>query len=120
VNYHIRLKGRLLSYSNGDFSASQRSPDVYLEDKETADKAVATGHFCYVEDADVVEIAEKSCLDAEQISSMKYGDVKILAADMGIDTSKIKKKAELVAAIVAEKVDYSDTDSEEVPDGIFA
>jgi hypothetical protein len=43
-------------------------------------------------------------LAREGLEDMKVEDLKKLAADMGIDTAQLKKKAELIAAICAEEV----------------
>ena len=49
--YHLKLcKG--LSYSNGKVTATRKEPDVYLEDKATADAAVASGFFKLIEATD--------------------------------------------------------------------
>lgn len=50
MSYHLKLaKG--LSYC-GIVTATKAKPDVYVDDKAIADKAVATGYFKLVEDGD--------------------------------------------------------------------
>lgn len=48
MSYHIKLK-KALSYS-GIVKATKDKPDVYVDDKETADKAIASGYFELVAD----------------------------------------------------------------------
>ena len=56
----------------------------------------------------------KGHLDAEDLESWDYNDLKKLAADMGIEV-KGKKKDDYIAAIAAEEVEIS-TDDELPPD----
>lgn len=94
--YHLKLvKG--LSYC-GIVSATKKKPDVFVNDKTVADLAVATGYFVLVEGAEAGEGAEEK---AEDLKDMEYNDLKKLAADLGIDTKVVKKKADLIAAIEA-------------------
>lgn len=113
--YHIRL-AKALSYS-GIVSATKKNPDVFVEDKATADAAVATGYFVHVEERPSTAPITGH-LDKGQLDGMKLADLKKLAEDMGIDTKGLKSKADFVAAIAAEKVeaggivDPDDTDPE--------
>lgn len=98
--YHLRLI-KALSYT-GLVSATQKNPDTFTEDKAIADDAVASGYFTLIED----EAEEaKYHLDKAQLDEMKFDDLKKLAADMGIDITGIKKKADLVDAIAAVEVE---------------
>lgn len=103
--YHLRLiKG--LSYT-GVVTATQRKPDVFVEDKATADKAVATGYFKLLESKEATAQpapAQAAHLDTAQLEEMKVDDLKKLAADMGIDTTGFKRKADYVEAIAAAEV----------------
>lgn len=103
--YHIRL-AKALSYS-GIVSATKKNPDVFVEDKATADAAVATGYFVHVEERPSTAHITGH-LDKGQLDSMKLADLKKLAEDMGIDTKGLKSKADLVAAIAAEEVEAGD------------
>ncbi|MCX4265954.1 MAG: hypothetical protein OSJ64_03955 [Firmicutes bacterium] len=94
--YHLRLiKG--LSYA-GVVKATRKSPDVFMEDKATADKAVASGYF------ELLEIDEPSAvpkpLDTASLEAMKGEELKKLAADLGVDVQGLKTKAEYITAIV--------------------
>ena len=61
-------------------------------------------------DSDCVEIT--GTLDPEGLKDWKMDDLKKLAADMGIDTTNLKKKAALIDAICTVEVGIPD---EEVP-----
>lgn len=100
--YHIRL-AKALSYS-GIVSATKKNPDVFVEDKATADAAVATGYFVHVEERPSTAPITGH-LDKGQLDGMKLADLKKLAEDMGIDTKSLKSKADFVAAIAAEEVE---------------
>ena len=106
--YHLKLcKG--LSYSNGKVTATRQRPDVYVDDKATADTAVASGYFRLL--GGVEEQATgggtppelTGQLDPVQLSKMKVEELKRLAADMGVDVSGLNK-AEIVKALAAEEV----------------
>lgn len=57
-------------------------------------------------------------LDAEQLKELTIDKLKALAADMGVDVSKCKKKDEYIAAIVAVEVEIDDEDEgdDDLPD----
>lgn len=94
--YHLKLvKG--LSYC-GIVRATKEKPDVFVNDKAIADKVVATGYFVLAEGEAAYEGAEEK---AEDLKDMEYNGLKKLAADLGIDTKVVKKKADLIAAIEA-------------------
>lgn len=101
--FHLKLiKG--LSYT-GVVEATKKKPDVFTEDKAIADKAVASGYFKLVGEENPVQPTPQTAhLDKGQLEEMKFDDLKKLAADMGIDTAGLKKKADLVEAIAAEEV----------------
>lgn len=102
--YHLRLI-KALSYT-GLVSATQKNPDTFTEDKAIADGAVASGYFTLIKDKAEEEQQEaKYHLNKAQLDEMKFDDLKKLAADMGIDITGIKKKADLVDAIAAVEVE---------------
>ena len=102
--YHLRLI-KALSYT-GLVSATQKNPDTFTEDKAIADGAVASGYFALIEgEAEEEQQEAKYHLDKAQLDEMKFDDLKKLAADMGIDITGIKKKADLVDAIAAVEVE---------------
>ncbi|MCC8066395.1 MAG: hypothetical protein LIO94_04755 [Clostridiales bacterium] len=91
--YHLKLiKG--MSYTVGNLSASKRKPDLYVEDKEQADKLVKTGFFTVVG-----ETAEQNAsleenegeLEADTSEESESGETPLIAELQG------KNKADLVA-----------------------
>lgn len=104
--YHLRLT-RALSYS-GVVEATQKKPDVYVEDQATADKAVATGYFQLIEGSGELfsDGAGEAAghLDEAALAKMKFDELKRLAADMGVDTKGLKSKDDYAKAIAAVKV----------------
>ena len=122
MSYHLRLC-KSLSYK-GIVSATKKQPDVFVEDKATAEAAVATGYFVLVEDEQEQAAQPEAAAhpDKEQLESMKFDDLKKLAEDMGIDTKGLEKKTELVEAISAvevipgeeeNEVDYGEDEQEQ-------
>lgn len=108
MQYHIRLcKAR--SYT-GIVSATAKNPDVYVDDKGVADAAIATGYFELIPSKGHAA-PTTGTLDAEQLSAMTTDNLRQLAADMGIDTAGLKRKADIIAAIIAVEV----TPGEETP-----
>lgn len=102
--YHIRLcKG--LSYY-GVVSATRKEPDVFVENKATADAAVASGYFQLMDGGEEGAGGGQTItghLDRGQLEEMKMDDLKRLAEDMGIETKGLKK-AQLIEAIAGEEV----------------
>lgn len=113
MRYHLKLI-KALSYC-GVVTATRQHPDIFVEDKATADAAVATGYFKLLAAEKTAEEtpAQTAHLDPEQFEEMKVDDLKQLAADMGVDTKGFKKKADYVAAIAAvEVIPGPETDEE--------
>lgn len=79
--YHLRLI-KSLSYT-GVVEATSKNPDVFTEDKATADAAVATGYFKLMEDDGAAAPAPEQTahLSKAQLEEMKFDDLKSLAAD---------------------------------------
>lgn len=103
--YHIRLcKG--LSYY-GVVKATRKEPDVFVEDKATADAAVASGYFRLIDGGQTIT----GHLDRGQLEEMKADDLKRLAEDMGIETKGLKK-AQLIDAIVREEITVGEEDGD--------
>lgn len=100
MKYHLKLS-KALSYC-GVVTATHQHPDVIVEDKATADAAVATGYFKLLAAEETP--AQTAHLDPAQLEEMKVDDLKQLAADMRVDTTGFKKKADYVAAIAAAEV----------------
>lgn len=103
--YHLKLI-KSLSYT-GVVTATKKNPDVFVEDKATADTAVATGYFKLLEEVEATPgktAATVGHLDEAELLEMKFDDLKRLAADMGVDTKGLKSKADYSKAIAAVEV----------------
>lgn len=99
MSYHIRLK-KSLSYT-GVVSASKAKPDVYVEDKATADEAVATGFFEYVgETEDLTKDDEEKT--GKLLEEMTVTELETFAAYKGISLKGISKKVDILTKIKAE------------------
>lgn len=107
MGYHLRLtKG--LSYA-GVVSATKSKPDVFTDDKATADAAVSSGYFALLDgNAPDAELPAEGHLDKAQLKTMTVDNLKKLAAAMELDVSKCKNKEDYVNAISAVEVDFAD------------
>lgn len=63
---------------------------------------------------------EDAHLDPDQLSEMKFDELKQLAEDMGIDTKGMRSKASLIDAIVAVEVTVDEEDDGEQPPDLTA
>lgn len=110
--YHLKLCKGLSYYGmGGAVKATRQEPDVYTEDKATADTAVASGFFTLVGEVDAPWPPAGEVLghlDPEQLESMTVPDLKKLAADMGVDLKGLTVKADIIAAIAAVEVSAPD------------
>lgn len=105
--YHLRLT-KALSYT-GIVEATKDKPDVYVEYKATADAAVASGYFKLVEEEPGSNPTEEpglvpGHLDEDQLNTMNVAELKKLAAEMEVDLSGRRSKADIIAAIIAQEV----------------
>lgn len=112
MRYHLRLC-KALSYT-GVVSATKKQPDVYVDDKATAEAAVATGYFNLVErlEDEKHHTSETGHIDKAQLEEMKLEALKKLAADMKIDDTGFKKKIDYIEAISAVEVIPGDAENE--------
>lgn len=98
-------------------------------DEAEARRLVALGVAAIVHEADEAPVASGSTvesgaesgaeahLDAEQLQEMTVAQLKELAAELGIETAKLRKKDDLIAAIVAVPVEPGEEISEDdLPD----
>ncbi len=58
---------------------------------------------------------ESAHLDSEQLKELTNDKLRELARDMGVDTAKLKTKAQLIEAITAEDVTPGDEDEDDAP-----
>lgn len=114
--------------SNGVNRHALKTPEngAFECSDEQADRLVRLGVAVYVEDVKQqddtdtkqdgeTESTMKAHLDAEELESWDYNELKKLAAELGVEPAG-KKKADYIAAIVAEEVEVSVDDDELPPD----
>lgn len=98
--FHLRLiKAR--SYT-GVVKATAENPDVYTDDKQTADYAVGTGYFSLVdtEETSTTETpGTEHSLNTEAIKDMTVDELKKVAKEMGIAKTSNMKRDDLIEAI---------------------
>lgn len=96
--YHLRLK-KGMSYT-GVVHATKKNPDVYVEDKQTADAAVASGYFTLLNmTVPSGATAVEGYLEKEQLESMTVEELKRFASTYGVDVSACRVKADYVKVI---------------------
>lgn len=107
--YHLKLM-KALSFT-GIVTATKKNPDVFLEDKATADAAVATGYFKLIEEAEEPpeggeeEEPGEGGGDKEpgkKLEEMTVLELETFAAYKGISLKGISKKADIIAKLKAE------------------
>ena len=107
--YHLKLV-KALSFT-GIVTATKKNPDVFVEDKATADAAVATGYFKLIEEAEEpTEGGEdkepgEGGVDKEpgkKLEEMTVPELETFAAYKGISLKGISKKADIIAKLKAE------------------
>lgn len=109
MSYRIKLiKG--MSYTGNGIQATKKNPEITVEDKATAEKAVASGFFKLIEetteqetgDEDGQEYDEAQAIEEEiAVENLSLAQLKDIAAQMGISKSGLKTKADYIAAIEA-------------------
>lgn len=123
----IKSGGCGVKYTDGNgverYALKTPKDGAFLCEIEQAKRLVALGVAEYVADEkcdtetkEGVGVAETGHLDAEQLESMDFNDLKKLAKDMGV-TPAGKKKADYIAALVAVEVEAGEeVDGDELPD----
>lgn len=118
--YHLKLT-RALSYS-GVVTASQKKPDVFVEDKAIADKAIATGYFKLVESSVELEPGtgsesgpevgkEPEPVPGKALEEMTMTELETYAAYHNVSLKGIRSKAAAVAKI-KETLEPEETENE--------
>lgn len=102
--YHIRL-AKALSYS-GIVSATKKNPDLFVEDKATADAAVATGYFIIIDQQDGSHSEQapegqdsNDTPDYEALAKQTKAELTKYAQEHGISIEGCKTKADILQAI---------------------
>ncbi len=99
MSYHLKLI-KALSYC-GVVTATSQRPDVVVEDKATADAAVATGYFKLVEAEETPEeTGEKE--PGKKLEEMTVPELETYAAYKGVSLKGISKKADIIEKLKEE------------------
>ena len=107
--YHLKLM-KAISYC-GVVEATKKNPDVFVEDKATADAAVATGYFKLIEEAEEPTEGGEETEPGEgrgdkepgkKLEEMTVPELETFAAYKGISLKGISKKADIIAKLKAE------------------
>ena len=106
--YHLKLV-KALSFT-GIVTATKKNPDVFVEDKATADAAVATGYFKLVEGEAAPE-PPKDPEPGKTLDEMTVPELETFAAYNGISLKGISKKADIIAKL-KEELGVAETENE--------
>ncbi len=106
MRYHLRL-AKALSYC-GVVKATQSRPDVYVEDKATADEAVATGYFRLVGSGETPEPPTEP-EPGKTLEEMTVSELETYAAYKGVELKGISKKADIITKL-KEELDAEETE----------
>lgn len=121
MSYHLKLT-KALSYC-GVVKATKKNPDVFVEDKATADEAVATGYFKLVEGEEAPE-PPKDPEPGKTLDEMTVPELETYAAYKGVSLKGISKKQDIIAKLKEElgdeetegEVDYGSPTMTELQD----
>lgn len=100
MSYHLKLS-KALSYC-GVVTATQKQPDVFVEDKAIADLAVATGYFKLVEEAVKTPGGVEEKEPGKTLEEMTVPELETYAAYKGVSLKGISKKADIIEKLKAE------------------
>jgi hypothetical protein len=121
MSYHLKLT-KALSYC-GVVKATKKNPDVFVEDKATADEAVATGYFKLVEGEEAPE-PPKDPEPGKTLDEMTVPELETYAAYKGVSLKGISRKQDIIAKLKEElgdeetegEVDYGSPTMTELQD----
>lgn len=99
MSYHLKLT-KALSYC-GVVKATKKNPDVFVEDKATADEAVATGYFKLVEGEEAPE-PPKDPEPGKTLDEMTVPELETYAAYKGVSLKGISRKQDIIAKLKEE------------------
>lgn len=123
MSYHLKLK-KALSYT-GIVEATAQRPDVYTDDKATAEAAVATGYFTLVGGTAQPEqtVATEPEYGGKTLEEMTVSELETYAAYNNVSLKGISKKADIIAKLKEElgeeaenEVDYGSPTMTELQD----
>lgn len=99
MSYHLKLaKG--LSYC-GVVKATKKNPDVFVEDKATADAAVATGYFKLIEGEEAPE-PPKAPEPGKTLDEMTVTELETYAAYHNVSLKGVRGKENIIAKLKEE------------------
>lgn len=98
--YHLKLI-KALSYK-GIVEATRKNPDVYTDDKATADEAAASGYFKLVEDSTEESNNATVEVSGKALSEMNISELETFAAYKGISLKGVTKKADIIEKLKTE------------------
>lgn len=107
--YHLKLM-KALSFT-GIVTATKKNPDVFVEDKATADAAVATGYFKLIEEAEEPTEGGEDKEPGKKLEEMTVPELETFAAYKGISLKGISKKADIIAKL-KEELGAAETENE--------
>jgi len=108
MSYHLRLT-KALSYC-GVVKASKSCPNVFVEDKATADAAVATGYFKLVEGEEPGQ-PPKEQEPGKTLDEMTIPELETYAAYHNVSLKGVTKRADIIARL-KEELDAEETEGE--------
>lgn len=109
MSYHLKLV-KALSYC-GVIKATQKHPDVFVEDKATADEAVATGYFNLLEGDEETPEDGDDKEQGKKLEEMTVPELETFATYKGVSLKGITKKADIIAKL-REELGDEETENE--------
>lgn len=109
MSYHLKLV-KALSYC-GVVKATQQHPDVFVEDKATADEAVATGYFNLLEGDEETPEDGDDKEQGKKLEEMTVPELETFATYKGVSLKGITKKADIIAKL-REELGDEETENE--------
>lgn len=104
MSYHLKLI-KALSYC-GVVTATRQHPDVIVEDKATADAAVATGYFKLLSAEESPEEnppeKDEEKEPGKKLEEMTVSELETYAAYKGVSLKGISKKADIIEKLKEE------------------
>lgn len=114
--YHLKLV-KALSFT-GIVTATRKNPDVFVEDKVTADAAINTGYFKLIEEmqespenGEEKEPGEGDKESGKKLEEMTVSELETFAAYKGVSLKGISKKMDIIEKL-KEKLGEEETENE--------
>lgn len=109
MSYHLKLV-KALSYC-GVVTATQKNPDVYVENKAIVDKAVSTGYFKLIEGMEETPNGGDAETQGKTLEEMTVSELETFAAYKGVSLKGITKKVDIIAKL-KEELGEEETENE--------